>query len=193
MIQFGAMAALGGLSALSSIVGSAADAAKNKSGAASLFAPSADKTGEAAKPTTAARASSTFSPSTMASLIDIQSQQTDGTSASSDSSKSLFSKLDADGDGSISKSELENAFAGSENSKIKDKAASLADALMNKADSDGDGKISETEMKAAQKAAQARRPPPPVMNAQMAAAIQAMTATNAGTAASFASSAVASV
>jgi hypothetical protein len=196
MIQFGAMAAIGGLSALSNLVSSTVDAAKSgKSSAASLFAPSGEgaKAGAAVPPTTSARSASTFSPSTMASIIEMQSQQSDPASASSgaNSAKSLFSQLDSDGDGKISKNELEQAFAGSENDKIKQKAKSLADALLNKLDTDGDGKVSETEMKAAQKSAHDRHRQPPV-NAQMATAIQAMTAANAASTASVASTAVAS-
>jgi Ca2+-binding EF-hand superfamily protein len=129
----------------------------------------------------------------MASIIEMQSQQTDGASASSDTNsatKSLFSKLDTDGDGQITKSELEQAFAGSENSKIKEKAASLAEALMNKADADGDGKISESEMKAAQKNAQARHRQQHTQYAQMNPAIQALTAANAASTASLTTSAI---
>jgi hypothetical protein len=102
----------------------------------------------------------------------------------------LFSQLDADGDGQVSKAELEQAFAGAQSDKIKEKASSLADALLNKLDTDGDGKVSENEMKAGQKAAHGRHRQPPV-NAQTTTAIQALTAANAAATASLTTSAMA--
>jgi hypothetical protein len=80
----------------------------------------------------------------MSALIDAQSQT--GASTSLDPSKALqdlFSQIDADGNGQISKSEFENALgAGGTN-------VAMADDVFNKLDSNGDGSVSLDEMKSA--------------------------------------------
>jgi hypothetical protein len=92
---------------------------------------------------------SRISPETMSALIAAQSQagSTDTSSTSStspsDALNDLFSQIDADGDGQISKSEFENALgAGGTN-------VAQADDVFNKLDKDGDGSVSLDEMKSA--------------------------------------------
>ncbi|MDO9411429.1 MAG: EF-hand domain-containing protein [Pseudolabrys sp.] len=74
-----------------------------------------------------------FSPDTMSALLAAQSD--DSTAATK-----LFSKLDANGDGTISKDEFSTAAskAGAD--------SSVADAVYAKIDGDGDGSISQAEL-----------------------------------------------
>jgi hypothetical protein len=92
--------------------------------------------------------SSQISPETMSALIAAQSQSGSTPSASSDPSSALqdlFSQIDADGDGKITKSEFENALgAGGTN-------LAQADDVFSKLD--GDGKVSLDEMSKALKGA----------------------------------------
>jgi len=87
-----------------------------------------------------------ISPQTMSALIDAQSQSGTTNTApanSSDALKDLFSQIDADGDGSISKTEFENALgAGGTN-------LAAADDVFGKLDGDGDGSVSLDDMKSA--------------------------------------------
>jgi Ca2+-binding EF-hand superfamily protein len=94
---------------------------------------------------------SQLSPAIMSALIAAQSQSpTGGTTAStpanpSDALKDLFSQLDADRNGNISKSEFENALgAGGTN-------IAQADNVFSKMDKNGDGSISLDEMSSALK------------------------------------------
>jgi hypothetical protein len=93
---------------------------------------------------------SQISPQTMSALIAAQSQSGSTTSASTDPSsalKDLFSQLDANGDGQISKSEFENALgAGGTN-------LAQADDVFNKLDTNGDGTVSLDELSKALKGA----------------------------------------
>jgi Ca2+-binding EF-hand superfamily protein len=86
-----------------------------------------------------------ISPQTMSALIDAQSQS--GTSASTsskkDALKDLFSLIDGNGDGQISKDEFESALgAGGTN-------VAQADDVFSKLDKNGDGTVSLDELKAA--------------------------------------------
>jgi EF hand domain-containing protein len=86
-----------------------------------------------------------ISPQTMSALIDAQSQS--GTSASTsskkDALKDLFSLIDGNGDGQISKDEFEQALgAGGTN-------IAQADDVFSKLDKDGDGTVSLDELKSA--------------------------------------------
>jgi hypothetical protein len=95
-----------------------------------------------------------ISPATMSALIAAQGQSSaatttstaTATSASTDPSsalKDLFSQLDANGDGQISKAEFENALgAGGTNT-------AQADDVFNKLDKNGDGSVSLDEMSSA--------------------------------------------
>jgi EF-hand domain pair len=91
---------------------------------------------------------SRISPETMSALIAAQSQS--GSTASSSSSTSpsdalndLFSQIDADSNGQISKSEFENALGAGETNVAQ------ADDVFNKLDKNGDGSVSLDEMKSA--------------------------------------------
>ncbi len=90
-----------------------------------------------------------ISPDTMSALLAAQSQSTDAGSSAptsrADALKDLFSRIDADGDGKISKSEFENALgAGGTN-------LAQADDVFGKLDKNGDGSVSLDEMASALK------------------------------------------
>jgi hypothetical protein len=86
-----------------------------------------------------------ISPQTMSALIEAQSQSgaTTAPADPADALKDLFSQIDADGDGSITKSEFENALgAGGTNT-------AAADDVFGKLDTDGDGTVSAKELASA--------------------------------------------
>jgi hypothetical protein len=75
-----------------------------------------------------------FSPDAMSALISAQGQQ------AGDPASKLFTKLDTDGDGRISKAE----FTGAADKAGAD--AAIADAVFNKIDANGDGAVSQDEL-----------------------------------------------
>jgi hypothetical protein len=91
---------------------------------------------------------SQISPTTMSALIAAQSQSSTATTTSAPTDPSsalqdLFSQIDTNGDGQISKSEFENTLgAGGTN-------VAEADAVFNKLDTNGDGSVSLDELKSA--------------------------------------------
>jgi hypothetical protein len=88
-----------------------------------------------------------ISPETMSALLAAQSQSGAAFQPTSreDALKDLFSKIDADGDGKITKSEFEDALgAGGTNT-------AQADDVFGKLDKDGDGSVSLDEMSSALK------------------------------------------
>jgi hypothetical protein len=90
---------------------------------------------------------SQISPQTMSALLAAQSQSTDATgstpSVSSDPLQNLFSLIDGNGDGKISKSEFESALgAGGTN-------LANADSVFGKLDKNGDGNVDLNELKSA--------------------------------------------
>ena len=92
---------------------------------------------------------SQISPETMSALLAAQSQSstgsTHGTQSRSDALKDLFSQIDANGDGKITKSEFEDALgAGGTN-------LAQADDVFAKLDKNGDGSVSLDEMSSALK------------------------------------------
>jgi EF-hand domain pair len=93
---------------------------------------------------------SQISPATMSALLTAQSQASTGTTTPAPASRSaalqdLFSQIDADGDGQISKSEFEGALgAGGTN-------LAQADDVFSKLDKDGSGSVSLDEMTSALK------------------------------------------
>jgi hypothetical protein len=96
-----------------------------------------------------------FNLETMSALIDAQAQAS-STSASSLSQhqQKVFGQLDADSNGSVTKTELENSF-GADNKAV-------ADYVMKKLDTDGDGAISKGEFAAGTtRGARHRHGPPP--------------------------------
>jgi Ca2+-binding EF-hand superfamily protein len=110
-------------------------------------------TGAAASPaagSTGSVQSGGLSPATMSALLAAQGQSSSSSSApasQSDALKDLFSQLDADGDGKVSKSEFENAL-GAGGSNI-----AQADDVFSKLDKDGDGSVSLDELSSALKGA----------------------------------------
>jgi Ca2+-binding EF-hand superfamily protein len=99
-------------------------------------------------PVTGGNGFTQISPQTMSALIAEQGQSSTASTSStptsrSDAMKDLFSQLDANGDGQISKSEFENALgAGGTN-------LAQADNVFSKLDKNGDGSVSLDEMKSA--------------------------------------------
>jgi hypothetical protein len=93
-----------------------------------------------------------ISPATMSALLAAQDQSATAGSTSAPTSQSaalqdLFSQIDANGDGRISKSEFENALgAGGTN-------LAQADDVFNKLDTNGDGSVNMSELSAALKGA----------------------------------------
>jgi hypothetical protein len=91
---------------------------------------------------------SPLSPATMSALLAAQGQSATTTPASAPTSQSsalqdLFSQIDGNGDGQISKSEFESALgAGGTN-------LAQADDVFNKLDTNGDGSVSLDELKSA--------------------------------------------
>lgn len=147
MLAFGAAA-----SAIDSLFGLVApkqtQSATSGQDQANLFAFQADATnssGPCAGP--AAGGGAQIAPETMSALLAAQSQS--GTSfqpvSREDALKDLFSKIDADGDGKITRSEFEDALgAGGTN-------LAQADDVFSKLDRDGDGSVSLDEMSSALK------------------------------------------
>ena len=105
-------------------------------------------------PVTGGSAFTQISPETMSALLAAQSQSSTATSTSTASTTSastdpssalqdLFSQIDSNGDGQISKSEFESALgAGGTNT-------AQADDVFNKLDANGDGSVSLNEMQKA--------------------------------------------
>ena len=103
-------------------------------------------------PVTGGNGFTQISPQTMSALLAAQGQSSTTSTASTTTSAStsqsgalqdLFSQIDANGDGQISKSEFENALgAGGTNT-------AQADAVFSKLDKNGDGSVSLGEMKSA--------------------------------------------
>jgi Ca2+-binding EF-hand superfamily protein len=119
-----------------------------------LFAFRADvatnSAGRSAPP--AAGGGAHISPETMSALLAAQSQSgtTFQPASREDALKDLFSKIDADGDGKITKDEFENALgAGGTN-------LAQADDVFGTLDKDGDGSVSLDEMSSALKGGRGR-------------------------------------
>jgi hypothetical protein len=101
-------------------------------------------------PTPTAGAVSQLSPATMSTLLAAQGQASTATTTPASTSRSaalqdLFSQIDSNGDGQISKSEFESALgAGGTN-------IAQADDVFSKMDKNGDGSVSLDEMSSALK------------------------------------------
>ena len=115
-----------------------------------IFGASATPSGSGqASPTAGSSVSGSLSSGTLSALLAAQGQQPASTASMSpqDSLKDLFSQLDADGNGQISKSEFENALgAGGTN-------VAQADDVFGKMDKNGDGSVSLGEMASSLKGA----------------------------------------
>jgi Ca2+-binding EF-hand superfamily protein len=113
---------------------------------------SSTATSASATEATGFSAGSQISPSTMSALLAAQDQSSTGstTTAStspSDALQNLFSQIDANGDGQITKSEFENALgAGGTN-------LAQADNVFSKLDTNGDGSVSLNDLSSALKGA----------------------------------------
>ncbi len=153
-------AASSALDALKSLISSKPSSAPQANGSGQNATPSFDISGgdpasTGSTPPSGSGGYSQISPATMSALLAAQSQSTTGstTSASanpSDALKDLFSQLDADGNGQISKSEFEDALgAGGTN-------IAQADDVFGKLDKDGTGTVSLDEMSSALKGAGGR-------------------------------------
>jgi hypothetical protein len=81
-----------------------------------------------------------FNLDNMSALIDAQAQSSGTASGLSQRQQKVFGELDTDGDGSVTKAELEKDF-GADNKAV-------ADYVMQKLDTDGDGSISKSEFAA---------------------------------------------
>src|ERR1700676_1951309 len=103
-------------------------------------------------PTTGGSGFTQLSPATMSTLLAAQGQSSTGSTTSASQSPSsalqdLFSQLDSNGDGQISKSEFESALgAGGTN-------IAQADSVFSKLDTNGDGTVSLDELSSALKGA----------------------------------------
>jgi Ca2+-binding EF-hand superfamily protein len=153
MLAFGAAA-----SAIDSLFGLASSKQTQSAGSGqdqpNLFAFQADaannSSGAGAGP--AAGGAAHISPETMSALIAAQSQAGSAFQPMSreDALKDLFKKIDADGDGKITKDEFEKALgAGGTNLK-------QADDVFGKLDKDSDGAVSMDEMSSALKGGRGR-------------------------------------
>jgi len=89
-----------------------------------------------------------FNSDTMTALMFAQEQPSGGNPFVTARAQSLFSQLDADGNGQVSQSEFENVF-GSDADKSK------VDGLFNALDGNGDGSVSLDELTSAAQASQA--------------------------------------
>ena len=127
--------ALGALSGIGSLLESAASGVSKS--VSNEFSSLTKSAGAQSASQPAAAPTSKFDFGTLSALLSAQGQ--DGAGAGSQAS-ALFSKLDANGDGQISKSEFESALG---NAGVD---TSSADALFSKLDANGDGSISQNEL-----------------------------------------------
>jgi hypothetical protein len=138
--------ALSALSSVSSLLETAASgvgqAAGNELSALSQYFTS--NSDQSQSQPTSGGSSSPLDSGTMAALLSLQGQS----SAATGGACGLFAKLDADGDGSISKSEFESALG---NAGVD---TNSADALFSKLDANGDGSITKSELASARHAYQ---------------------------------------
>jgi hypothetical protein len=123
--------------------------AGNKQEPKSPFDLSGSSTASEASPgRSGAGGSSQISPATMSALLAAQSQANSGSTSTPSTSrwdalKELFAQVDADGNGTLSKSEFENALGAGGTNLAK------ADSVFDKLDKDGNGAVSLDEMMSA--------------------------------------------
>ena len=137
------------LSTIQSLLQSVGNAAGNAAGVGPVgdWLASAGKAagqggGASANPQAFGLAPPPFKDSTMAALIALKGQDA-GSSNGTGGAQGLFSKIDTDGDGKITQSELESALGGS---GVDPKSA---DALFSKLDRNGDGSVDLGELTSA--------------------------------------------
>ena len=142
--------ALGAVSSVLDALQTLASSKSSSSSAGQQPASPFDVTGTAASPAGATSQQpsggfSPISPQTMSALIAAQGEAGTNTAPAnpSDALKDLFSQIDADADGSITKTEFENALgAGGTNTAAADK-------VFGELDTNGDGSVSLDEMESA--------------------------------------------
>jgi len=129
-------AAGGALSLLNTLLQSTTAATKTGSGSSPSLAQTLTGSGGQQPQAVVGSGQGTapLSSGTLSTLISLQGQ--DGANGPG----SLFSQLDADGDGTISQSEFENALGKA------GVATSSADSLFSRLDANGDGSVSQSEM-----------------------------------------------
>ena len=149
LLALGAVSsALDALQSLSSSKSSSAQSTGLNQGSTNPFDFSTNASAAAGSiPASRSGGASQISPATMGALLAAQSQSSMGSATSalsrSDALKHLFSQLDADGDGQVSKSEFESALgAGGTN-------LAQADDVFSKMDKDASGAVSLDEMTSA--------------------------------------------
>jgi EF-hand domain pair len=149
LLALGAVSsALDALQSLSSSKSSSAQSTGLNQGSTNPFDFSTNASAAAGSiPASRSGGASQISPATMGALLAAQSQSSMGSATSalsrSDALKHLFSQLDADSDGQVSKSEFESALgAGGTN-------LAQADDVFSKMDKDGSGAVSLDEMTSA--------------------------------------------
>jgi hypothetical protein len=131
----GAMDALSSLQkSLSSLPGTLTGAANSASQSFSFGA------GTATPGATVSNVTSALTPNTLGALISLQGQQGSANSLSSQ----LFSALDNDSNGQISKSEFQSALG-------QNGSTTAADTLFSKLDANNDGSVSQSELSSALK------------------------------------------
>src|SRR5581483_2537391 len=132
------------LDAIQSLTSSKPSAAQSGQTVPSAFDFSGSATSQTGTASSQSSGFSPISPQTMSALIAAQGDTTNTAPTNpSDALQDLFSQIDANGDGSISKTEFENALgAGGTN-------IAAADDVFGKLDTNGDGTVSLDEMKSA--------------------------------------------
>jgi len=143
-----ASSALNAIQTLTAASSSSGKATGFTEAATDPFSVSADATtAGGSTPSAAPAGSSQISPATMSTLLAAQGESSTGSTSQSSALQDLFSQIDANGDGQISKSEFENALgAGGTN-------LAQADDVFNKLDTNGDGTVSSDELSKALKGA----------------------------------------
>ena len=152
-----ASAAIDALQALTSSKSSSAKTTGVSQGAANPFDLSASSSASTSASTGSGGSGggAQISPETMSALLAAQSQASAGTTASaptgrSDALKDLFSQIDANSDGKLTKSEFEDAL-GAGGTNLRN-----ADDVFGKLDKDGDGSVSLNELMSALKGGKGR-------------------------------------
>jgi Ca2+-binding EF-hand superfamily protein len=148
MLALGAAGSL--IDALASLGSSKSSSATNSTGqsqgTASPFDVGGSTQGQASTGFSGSTGGPSISPQTMSALIQAQSQSGTTSTAQTDPAdalKDLFSQIDGNGDGSITKSEFESALgAGGTN-------VAAADDVFGKLDANSDGSVSMDELKSA--------------------------------------------
>jgi Ca2+-binding EF-hand superfamily protein len=144
---------LAALGAATSLLGALQSLTKSKSPstsssgaaqtAADPFEIAGTGTSASSTPSSAGTGFSPIAPQTMSALIDAQSQASSTSSGSAAALQDLFSQIDGNGDGQITKSEFESALgAGGTN-------LAQADDVFGKLDQNSDGSVSLDELKQA--------------------------------------------